>query len=475
MYNIFPKKFSFDKINQDILKNFDQKTAIIFPYKKDDHILNKIDIVLIQEDYHKHIELPSSIIRVGLPHGTDINIRTSIVKYGMWSYCDYIFAHSKFKTEDIKDIQIPLHQKFISHKSKDLKIINGGFPKLDEFINKADRVKDLKNKIIYSISRHDVESKLCIKSIPKTISYLCENFKNYEIVFRPDPHVELPNKISSRISSLKSSHSFRISKTLDYTEEYSDALILITSRPSSGLNYVFATKRPIICFDQSMRIIKNDSFSFGFLVSNLNDLNKAINNTINITKDSKNFEFPELYNPGYSVKYFVNNLNFILSRGINPEWKSLQLNPNDSDIDDYLSNFVSVHSINHFNTIKILSESSCFNTISKVIELNLFEILFNKEGIKLIRLNSCIMDLKNKLTDYADCKNYVKIIYIFYTFILLKLFIVNKEFIKDSLTTYIYLILFSMKKFHFMVFPYFFSLFFSYALMFFKSKVFRIL
>lgn len=285
--------------------------------------LNFLQVIFIQEDYHKEIPFPFKVIRVGLPHGSDISVETTVNRYAGWMFFDYIFCGA-YEKLDFNVIGAPCPQNIVQKQSNNCVLIPGGTLKLDEFIRVA-RNSKISKKIVLQVANLDVESNFIKSNLLKLLLTLADKFKDYELVFRFDPVNRNETLIRNIIKKIKYFKNVRVSHSFSYIEDYKDALFLISTRDASGKNFTTATGRPIIFFsnqDQGRKIkaIKR----FGFKVFSTEQLFYQCNEVIKFPSKYKNFEGDLVFNKGRSGPYLLKAIKKIINRESDSDWVSVE-------------------------------------------------------------------------------------------------------------------------------------------------------
>lgn len=290
-----------------------------FLYKK----MTFLKAIFIQEDYYDEIPFPLDAVRIGLPHGADVAIDTTINRYSGWIFFDYIFCGKKEKLS-FEVVGSPCPKKILQKKSTDCILIPGGIPKLDKFIEIVNFSKPTK-KIICQMARLDVESNFIKKNIYSILSKLCKEFKDYTILFRSDPIDHDKKLISELMVKIQKLSNLEVSTTLSYIEDYSDAIFMVSTRDASGKNFVTATGRPIIFFSSRSNKKIEDVKDFGFKVFSFYQLIEKAKNLVTDSAEVPEYRGDQVFNRGCSGDYLRRNLDKMINREVARDWERIKL------------------------------------------------------------------------------------------------------------------------------------------------------
>ncbi len=250
---------------------------------------------------------------------------------------NYSLIATKEAFANIKDILIE-YQHLLE---KEICLIPCGYSKLDKLKNDLKKEKRKKKTICYAptllVESHsrDFLNTLSFGEANNIIKILLDNFKEYEIVFRPHPKTKIYSGIEcieNIVNNYKNNKRFSYDETDYYIETFSKTALLISDFSSTGQTFAFATNRPVLSlskdsFDkQYMKVFKATDIrkKYGYVLNNTDELVDTVkymlNNKKNIKKKIKKYRKEQMFNYGSSDKYFVDNFDYILNNKRHPDW-----------------------------------------------------------------------------------------------------------------------------------------------------------
>ena len=282
------------------------------------------DIVLMTTPDLDNYHLKKSLIKkdieyIFLPHG--IGNHNVFGRKGSLDNFDTIFALDKYQKKEIE----------AGNKVYNLnrKVVELGYPMLDEMINNYKPKKISKRIIIAPSWQKDNIMDLCIDNIIDILT------KKYDVIIRPHPQYLKYNKDKL----LKYNGRKHIKIQDDYTDlsNIFDSEILITDWSAIAYEYAYTTKKSVIFINTPMKVLNKDYKKLNIDIfelktrdiigksinlDELEDLEKTVEYLINnkqkyskrITRLYKN----NVYNPGNSsevaAKYIASSIKEKISR-----------------------------------------------------------------------------------------------------------------------------------------------------------------
>lgn len=285
--------------------------------------------------------LPKNIIRIGCPHGADIPLEDTLLKYGGALQFDYVLQATQMKAR-IQNYYPYIPSALVQHQSEEVKIVPFGVPKLDRLKHQIDQNKCDKLCIAYHLSNWKLETAFARSNIKKTVEALLKSFPEMDIIIRPFPADLHEPELMNQLAPFLQKNKVSISSNASYVEDYAKAALLITHRENTGQNFALASGRPIINFlnDQGGKVRESD---LGYQVFSLKDLVNKTRDCLN--KPSQEVErivtFSNHYvqNLGQSIQYLSTIFDMILQRKADYTWGKLAVK---ADIEQY---------VNHENNI----------------------------------------------------------------------------------------------------------------------------
>lgn len=306
-------------------KDFEEFSFLAIPERQSNQQLDFLNVVFLPEtvDVYRWY-FPSSVIRIGCPHGIDIPLRDTLHKYGGALTFDYILSpvlDSKLAGNTVLDQYPP---EVIEHQSSFVCSIPTGFPKLDVFYNISERKKSIKNKIIYHLSNWQLESEQVRTNVGQTLKCLLDNFPNYDILFRPFPRDVGRTELEVQLASLMHYPNLLISTSTSYIDDYADADILITHRSETGQIFSLSSGKPILTLHYTKESASPQETTLGMQLYNRQQLIEQIR--IYFQKPGylidriNEFRHSYLLNLGHSLDYLIDKFDYILDQKRQQEW-----------------------------------------------------------------------------------------------------------------------------------------------------------
>jgi hypothetical protein len=291
------------------------------------------DAVIIPESNQQiYQNIPSTTIKIGLPHGTDVSIESTLCGYGGGFAFDYILGAKKQPKLAVHKYINSFPALMRLHKHSFVSEIPFGFPKLDKFFNVVSKQTQPKKSIIYHISLLSVEEPWVVDNLFDTLKTLLDEFPKYKIVFRVhDFNREHPNVIKC-INLGQKYQNFHYSDADSYIDDYAIGALMITHREYYNHLFDLATGCPTVVYkldpeyalryEHDERYFKTDKEHF------IAVLNHALNNQFDISIEIRRQRCLSagIFNPGSSVDYLVDNLANIIRGHVLPEWTTYYLN-----------------------------------------------------------------------------------------------------------------------------------------------------
>lgn len=345
-YAVLPAK-EFHGAHEWFTKRFSERPLITYEDQETDR-LSWFDMVMLPESsYDTYSEFPKELVKIGLPHGVDIPFRKTMMIYGGGSIFDYILSPKKesdaVETSEYEDLH---HPSFRNHSRGHVCQIPFGFPKLDEFMEAAERNnRDHMSSIAYHIALLSIEEEKSLKIIEPTLLTLLEKFPEKRIVFRPYKY-DHDHKIIRRCLEIGKNHpNFYLSTAESYTEDYSTAIAMVCHRRYSEHLFSLATGRPIfLCYPDNEPTISDDpavvSCGLSELVNQIRT--HATSGRGTSTEIIEHCTRLGFHNPGQSVEYFARNIQYIVHDRPHPDWKYFTLDSEKEPVDERIYSAIHV-------------------------------------------------------------------------------------------------------------------------------------
>ncbi|WP_113907275.1 hypothetical protein [Aliidiomarina celeris] len=271
-----------------------------------------LDMLFIQESYFApELKLPKSLLKVGLPHGTDIPIKKTLTTYGGLLEFDYVLATSAYPAMDDQafyhDYPLPLR----NHQRPFCCVIPFGMPKFDRFLRQC-RLVGEPDSIIFHLSNLRIESPDVISLSSQLIPLILQAFPHYNVILRPYPADLTHPDIEALIKIGQGFSNFKVSDSPSYINDYARGAVMLCFRDYSEHLFAQATGRPVL---------------------NLNEEPERLLAKIEHTLSNKGTSRtgPHVFNPGNAVNYLLSQLDYMLSAKTHPDWQYFQLSMTDSE------------------------------------------------------------------------------------------------------------------------------------------------
>ena len=303
-----------------------------FIFIPEDHLLQNfsfLDVIVLNEGYIFKTFIPKSIPRIIQPHGLDVPSDTSIRNYGGATIGNFVLAPMREEKRDENLYNNHFPRKMIEHSTDFTCVIPCGYPKLDEFIEKCQNNKQKRSKIILHFSHTSFQSQEACDDIGNTLQLLLDHFSEHDIIFRPFPtELNLPLVLNAW-EKVKDNPRAILSTSSSYVDDYAGADFLVSHRVGTGQTFPFATGNPIIYFPVEEESPDSDDHPRGYLVYNHEQLIRTGKNILANKDKARNRIIKNrneiLCNPGCSVDYLIENLQYVIQRKRHPDWQYFTL------------------------------------------------------------------------------------------------------------------------------------------------------
>ncbi|GHG69270.1 hypothetical protein GCM10010919_19090 [Alishewanella longhuensis] len=273
-----------------------------------------LDMLFIQESYFApELTLPKNLVRVGLPHGTDIPIKKTLTTYGGILEFDYVLAISSYPAMDDQAFYHEYPLPLRSHQRPYCCVIPFGMPKFDRFLRQC-RLAGKPDSIIFHLSNLRIERPDVVALSAHLLPLILQAFPHYRVIFRPFPADLAHPDVRALIDIGQGFDNFIVSDSPSYINDYARGSVMLCFRDYSEHLFAQATGRPVLLVDE-----ESDQL--------LTKIELALSDK------SLNTNKPRVFNPGNSVGYLLSQLDFMLTAKTHPEWQYFQLSMKDSEAD----------------------------------------------------------------------------------------------------------------------------------------------
>ena len=314
------------------------KIPFVFFHKKECEQLTKLDAIIIPESNKTVFEfIPSSIIKIGLPHGTDVSLEATLCGYGGGFYFDYILSarkQSRVKLDKYFD-SFPAAMRL--HKQPFVCVVPFGFPKLDKFFKVVTKNKKPKNAIVYHLSLLSVEEDWVCDELFDTLKVLLTEFPNNTIIFRVHHRNSDVSIVTRCINTFSSYPNFYYSDADSYIDDYSNGAVMVTHREYCNHLFDLATGCPTVLYNKNDNYIMRYPHDERYFLTNKANFVQVVkqaldtNFDISIERRKQRCLLAGIYNPGNSLGYLINNIKQIVNGHVQDEWTLYNLSEGSFD------------------------------------------------------------------------------------------------------------------------------------------------
>lgn len=304
-------------------------------------------IILLGSDNTIYDYIPSSIIKIGLPHGSDVPIETTLCIFGGGFYFDYILsARAEPKLVENKYIDnFPVVMRL--HEKPFVCDLPFGFPKLDKFLSVVTKNNKTKKAIVYHLSLLSIEESWVGDAILGTLQTLLNEFPEYKIIFRVHHLNRDDPKVVKSVELGLTYENFHYSDADSYIEDYADGAVMVTHREYYNHLFDLATGSPTVLYKMDDDYDVMHEHDQRYFIANeanfLQCLNQALSAKFDTSVESRKKRCIEagIFNPGGSLDYLVNNLKHIVNGEILPQSTPYYLNDGSlTEVDFKLRQFI---------------------------------------------------------------------------------------------------------------------------------------
>ncbi|WP_421200825.1 hypothetical protein [Aeromonas enteropelogenes] len=275
-----------------------------------DPALVDFDCFICPESNHwLYSELPTGIIRIGLPHGADIPLENTVEIYG-GGYCfDYVLAPVKRLPLDEQRFVNCFHASLRNHHAEFICEVPFGIPKLDAMLRAVESHRNEPRCIIYHLSLLSLEPDWVSQLLLPTLQTLLEQFPSTRVVFRPH-HLDRQHPLILEAKAFGGSFEhFYLSDSDSYISDYACGAVMICHREYQNHLFPMSTGKPMLRV--SPEGMSATGYGHGLEVSWRDLASKVVDALNNSLHSSGNIA--QVYNPGNAVGSFVARLPAILT------------------------------------------------------------------------------------------------------------------------------------------------------------------
>lgn len=267
--------------------------------------------MFIQESYFApELILPAELIRIGLPHGTDIPLKKTLTTYGGLLEFDYVLAVKPFSPMATTAFVHTYPAMLRQHRRPYCAVIPFGMPKFDRFVRKCQQVCE-PDSIILHLSNLQLEKADVLMLARQWLRLLLSRFPQYNVIFRPFPSDCDTPQIIELVRYGQQFGNFVFSDSPSYIDDYARGAVMLCFRDYSDHLFAQASSRPVIRLDENFEL-KLQQIAGALIAENAHNSAATV------------------FNPGSSAVYLLSQFDYILDDEVHPDWCYFSLDISDS-------------------------------------------------------------------------------------------------------------------------------------------------
>ncbi|WP_338516648.1 hypothetical protein [Alteromonas gracilis] len=320
----------------------------VFTDETHDELAQFDALILPESNVSIYHYIPPNVIRIGLPHGTDVAIYSTLFTYGGGFCFDYILSATEQPTLHENVYRNTFPKLLRTQQSSSVAVVPFGSPKLDEFINEVFSIDDSKKTaIIYHLSLLSIEEHWVESQMLHVLKRLLEAFPFRLIVYRVH-HLDRKNPaVQHCINMGRRYKNFHFSIDDSYVKDYAKGALMLLHREYESHLFDLATASPTLLLTKERKYKLKFEHDERYFLS-------TIENTIDVVSRllSKPFDKSRayvenrcrehgIYNPGKSISSLVDNLPLLIKRQRKTSWTQYDFDDGcNADIDSKITQLV---------------------------------------------------------------------------------------------------------------------------------------
>ncbi|MAI66144.1 MAG: hypothetical protein CL600_14980 [Alteromonas sp.] len=334
-----------DKHGEWLADNAQGLHKFVFSKKANDALSYFDALILPESNVTSYHFIPSDVIRIGLPHGTDVAVYATLFNYGGGFCFDYILSsiEQPLLPESVYKNTFP--KLLRTQQSSSVTLVPFGSPKLDVFVNTVFNNKaDSKTSIIYHLSLLSIEESWVEERMLEVLGKLLISFPDRVVIYRVH-HLDRENPTVKACLEMASRYNnFHFSTDDSYVDDYSHGAMMVLHREYESHLFELATGAPTLLVTNlsqpKLKFAHSERYFSAPVDQFINVALKVIEMPFDRTRRyvEKYCREKGIFNTGRSIASLVQSLPTIISRKKDDSWVSYHLDDcSNEDIDTKLT------------------------------------------------------------------------------------------------------------------------------------------
>lgn len=337
-----------DKHGEWFANNTQGLQKFVFSKKANDALSYFDALILPESNVTSYHFIPPDVIKIGLPHGTDVAVYATLFNYGGGFCFDYILSsiEQPFLPESVYKNTFP--KRLRTQQSSSVTLVPFGSPKLDVFVNTVFNIRaELKTSIIYHLSLLSIEESWVEEKMFEVLGRLLISFPDREVIYRVH-HLDRENPaVQACVEMASRYNNFHFSTDDSYVNDYALGAMMVLHREYESHLFDLATGAPTLLVTNMSQPNLKFAHSESYFVAPIGQFIDVALKVIEMPFD-KTREYVEKYcrekgifNPGRSIASLVESLPTIISGKKNDSWVCYHFDDcSNEDIDSKLTQLV---------------------------------------------------------------------------------------------------------------------------------------
>lgn len=294
---------------------------------------HNIDFIIIDDVSLSRNPLPPGVKCISIQHSlAEYPDQISPADWQRFFFgSDYILLSNKIGRnveKVLKHIDKAFPKELTRNRDRELRIIPGGYPKIDLLRESFLKSKIVRNAFLYAPSTKSLQG-IKLAETKEICLQLIKKFPDREVIYRPYPDPGERRDALKIVQELKQYKNFTYDTSHSAQASQLRSEIIITDASSIALSYSFATYTPHIRVIKSHNTINTEIHEDDawYEIGNIEHLYKVIL----LCLDKKEYwkskiektQYEFLYNPGNAINNIARQINNIANEVVEDSWFSL--------------------------------------------------------------------------------------------------------------------------------------------------------